>query len=108
MVCGKAGNTKIDQFAADLRLDTSILRNSMLRDGHIRLNLEPADDRGLQAFGWRLDLVKHAVDAVTDAESFGQRLEMNIRGPHFESLDDERIDQLDEWGVGLDGTAIIS
>ena len=78
----------------------------MLGDGHIGLDLEAADNGGLEAFGRRFHLVQHAIDAVADAKSLRQRLEMNIRGAHFEGLDDERIDQLDERRIRFDHRAV--
>ena len=61
----------------------------MFRNGHVRLNLQAADDGGLQALGRRLDFMQHSVDAVTNAESLGQWLEMNIGSAHLERLDNQ-------------------
>src|ERR1041385_8758141 len=107
MISRQARNTKIDQFAPDLSLDTAILRNPMLRNRHVRLNLHPADDRSLESLGWRLDLMEHSVDPVTDTKSFCQWLEMNVRGPHLEGLDDERIHQFDQRRIGFDRPTVI-
>src|ERR1041385_1801134 len=107
MISRQARNTKIDQFAPDLSLDTAILRNPMLRNRHVRLNLEPADDRSLESLGWRLDLMEHSVDPVTDTKSFCQWLEMNVRGAHLEGLDDERIHQFDQRRIGFDRPTVI-
>ena len=71
------------------------------------MDLEAADDGGLQALGRALHLVQHAVNAVPDAETLVQRLEVNVRGADPEGLHDELVDQLDDRGVGIHHRAVV-
>ena len=57
-------------------------------------------------FGRGFDLVQHAVNPVAHAEGLGQRLQVNVRSPHLERLDDDRIDQLDQRRVGFHHRAV--
>ncbi len=43
--------------------------------------------------------MQHTVNPVAHAEGLGQRLQVNIRSPHFERLGNDRINQLDERRV---------
>ena len=74
----QARYAQINQFVPYARLDASVLRNSVFRDGHVRLDLQPADDRRLQTLRRVLHLVHHAVDAVPQSEFLRQRFEMDI------------------------------
>src|SRR5262249_41115000 len=77
VIGGETGHTQIDQLVADIRLDTTVLRDAVFRDGHVRLDLEAADDGRLQSFGRRLHFVQHAVNAIANAKNFGEWFEMD-------------------------------
>ena len=47
-----------------------------------------------------LHLVQHAVDAEPDDERVLLRLEMDVAGPVLGGLEDDRVDEPDERGVG--------
>src|SRR5207249_6918794 len=87
----QAGNAQVDELAGDLRLDAAVLRDALLGDGHVRLDLQSRNDRRLQSFGRRALLVQHAVNAVTHAERLAHRLEVNVRGAHPEGLDNQPV-----------------
>ena len=99
---GQTRHAQINGFAADLRLDTAILRNAPLRDGHVGHDFQALKDGCLQPLGRVLHLVQHAVNAVADAEFLGQRLQMNVRSARLESVHDHGVDQLDDRRVGID------
>ena len=101
MVGGEAGDAQIDQFVAHVGLDAAVLGHAVLRDGHVGLYLQPADDGRLEAFGRGLYLVQHAVNPVADAKGLGQRLKVNVRGAHPECLGDHGVDQPDQRRVGI-------
>ena len=86
----QAGHAQVDELAAHRRLDAPVLRDPVLGDGHVGLDLQAADDGGLQPFGWGFDLVQHAVNPVAHAEHLRQRLQVNVRSAHLERLDDDR------------------
>ena len=71
-------DTKVDDLAAHVGLDTTVLRNALLSDAHSRRNLETGDHRSLQSLRDVLHLGHHAVDAVAQAEALAHGLEMNV------------------------------
>ena len=106
MVGRQTGHAQINQLAPHRSLDTPVLGYPVLGDGHVRLDLQPADHRRLQPFRWGFDLVQHTVNPVAHAEHLGQRLQVNIRGAHLERFDNDRIDQLDQRRIRLDHRAV--
>src|SRR4029453_12947469 len=107
MIRGEAGDTKVDDLVADTALDAAVLRNPALRNGHVRHDLQSADDRGLKALGRGLDLMQDAVDPVSNAEAPLERFEGDAGAPPPGGLDDHAIDQLDDGRVGIDDRPVI-
>ena len=95
----EATHAQVDQLVAHLGLDAAVLRNALFRNGHVRLNLEAADDRGLQPLGRRLDLPADAVDPVPDAEAVLHRLDVNVARPLLDRLGDHHLHELDDGRV---------
>ena len=106
MGTGNDANAKVDHLAAHVGLDTAVLRNTLLGDIHCRRNLETGDHRGLQPLRDILHLGHHAVDAVAQAKTLAHGLEMNIRSPELEGVDDDLVDQSDDGCVCVEGLAI--
>ena len=104
---GRQDTRKSMSFRAHLRLNTSVLRDAVFRDGHVRLDFQARDDRGLQPFRRRLHLVHHAVDAIPQTKSLGQRFQVNIRRAHLERIDDDLVHQLDQRRIRLHGPALV-
>jgi len=83
----KARNAEIDQFAADLRLNASVLRDAFLRDGHVALDFQAADNRRLQPFRRAVHFVEHAVNAIAHPKSLRERFQVNVRSARPEGFD---------------------
>ena len=75
----KARHTKVDGFTRHRKRDTTVLRDTALRNIEVRKNLNTRNDRGSHLDVGGLHLVKSAVDAVTDLKVVFKRLDMNIR-----------------------------
>jgi len=104
---GKQDHAQVDQFAARRSLNAPSCGIRCSEIDMLDWILSRLMNRGLQPFGWSLHFVQHAVDAVAHAKSFRQRLQVDIRSAHFEGFGDQRIDQLDQWGIGIHHRAII-
>ncbi len=78
MVGGQAGDTQVDHLPAHGCLNAAVLRDALLRDRHVALNFQPADDGSLQPLGWTLHLVQNTVDPITHAKALRQGLKVNI------------------------------
>ena len=79
MSCRQARYTKVDRFTRYRKRDTTVLRDTALRNIEVRKNLDTRNDRWSHLNIGRFHLVKSAVDAVTDFEIVFKRLDMNIR-----------------------------
>src|SRR5581483_2299039 len=96
------------EFVANLALNASVLRDALLHDGHVGLNLEPLEDGCLKALGRALHLLHDTVNAVADAKLLGQRLEVNVRSAQLERVEDQLIHQFDHGRVSVHFPAVIS
>jgi hypothetical protein len=95
-------DAQVNQLApAHGGLDAPVLRNAMLRDGHVGLDLEPRDDGRLQPLRRALHLVHHAVNAIPQPESLRERFKVNIRRAHLERINDDLIHQLDQRRIPI-------
>ena len=76
-------NADVDLAAGDAELDAAVLRQPLLGDVEPGHDLEPADDRGLEAvdLGRHRLRVQHAVDAVADLDARGLRLDVDVARP---------------------------
>ena len=79
----------------------------MFGDGHVRLDLQPRDDRRLQPLRRGFHLMQHAVNPVTKAKISRKRLQVNVRSPHLERIHDDLVHQLDQRGVRFDRAAVV-
>ena len=107
MVGRQAGHAQIYQLAPDLGLDASVLRDAMLRDDHVRLDFQARNDGGLQAFRRRLHFLHHTVNAITQAESLFQRLQVDVRRAQLERVHDELVHQPDERRIAIHIRAVV-
>ncbi len=88
-------NADIDFLAADSQLDLAILGPPALGDIHRGKNLESRDERQHHRRGNALDLVQHAVDAVTHAGPARVRLDVHVRCAAAQGLGDQGVKQVD-------------
>ncbi len=85
------------------------LRDTVLRDDHVRLDFQARDDRGLQPFRRCLHLLHHAVNPVAQAETpffpVGSRWMSEAR--QLERIHDDLVHQPDKRRVGVHRPAVI-
>ncbi len=98
---GQGRDAKVDGLAAHVHLDTAVLRDAFLRDGDVGHDLQTGDHGELEALRGIVRLDEHAVDAVADAETFFQGLQMNVGGAAPDGLEDDLVNQLDDGRVAL-------
>jgi hypothetical protein len=79
----------------------------VLGDDHVRLDLQARDDGRLQPFRRRLHFLHHAVNAVAQAESFFQRLQVDVRCAQLEGVHDDLVHQPDERRIGVHRRAVV-
>ena len=86
----------VDLASAHLELYPPVLREALLGDVQVGHDLDTADDRRLELADLRGDrgVLKHAVDAIADAQVVLVRLDMNIAGPLVQRLQEYLVDQL--------------
>src|SRR5579862_4658493 len=100
-VIGRDGrDAQVDRFLADLHLDAPVLRQALLGDAHRPgHDLEAADDGRLELLRRALHLVQHAVHAEPDAETFFQRLQVDVARPALVPFQQEHRHHLDDGRV---------
>src|SRR6266540_1105074 len=98
------GHAEIDGAAADLDPEAAVLRDPLLRDVQLGHDLDAADDRGVMLLGHRLHgRLQHPVDAVLDDDLGVAGLDVDVRGPAVEGIEDGGIDETDDGrGIRLD------
>ena len=94
MVRGNRRHTKVEVLAVDGDLDSSVLRDALFGDLHLRHDLYARDDGLLEALGRRVHFSQGSVDTVTDAELLLHRLDMNIGGLHLDGGRDKHRREL--------------
>ena len=67
-----------------------------LGDVELAHDLDAARDGFLDLLRHRLHVVEHAVDAVADLEPVVEGLEVDVRRPHLERLEEQHVHQLDD------------
>ena len=80
--------------------DASVLRLPAFGDVELREHLQARGDADRAASGDPLGLVEHAVDAEADDERVRLRLEVDVARAVLGRLEDDRVDEPDERGVG--------
>ena len=93
---GQRRDAKIDLAAQGLDLDTAVLRQAALGDIQLRHQLDARDHGRLHLAGRGLLVVEHAVDAVSDAKLFFERLDVNVAGALLHGLRDDGVHQADD------------
>ena len=96
MIRRQARYAQINDLGPHLGLNTAVLWNPVLGNHHARLNLESRNDGRLQPFRRRTHFLHHPVNAVAQAETLGQRFQMNIRRAQLERVHDDLVDQPDQ------------
>ena len=90
-------DAEVDGAAGQAQLEAAVLRDALLGDVELRHDLDAGDDRGVMALVDRIErLVEHAVDAVLDDDFVVAGLDVNVRGPALDGVEDDRVDELDD------------
>ena len=80
----------------DIERDPPVLGDPVLGDVHVGHDLEAGRDRrGDRPWGGRY-VVQHPVDPVADAELGLRGLDVDVRGPLVQCLEDQQIDVADD------------
>ncbi len=99
------GHPEVDALAAHVERDATVLGDPVLGDVHVGHDLQAGGDgRGDGPRSGR-HVVEHAVDPVADAQVGGGGLDVDVRGPLVQRLEDEQVDVADDrrfLGGGLD------
>ena len=106
MIRRHGADTQIQVPAADGDLDAPVLRNALLRDLHLRHDLEARENRTLQALRRRVHLAERAIDAVADAELLLHRLDVDIGRLHLDRRRDDHVGELDDRAVIAGGRVV--
>ena len=105
-LCGKRGDTEVDDLVADLALDSAILGNPSLGDVQVGHDLDAGGHRKRQMPWRRLHLVERTVDAVTDLELLLERFEVNVARLGLNGAVQDQVDIADDRsGVGFRGSS---
>src|SRR5690606_2072849 len=75
---GMAGHAKIDRTAAQVDVETAILRRARFGDVHAADDLEPHGNARPVGFMQAADLLQHAVDTVANAQECVFRFEVDV------------------------------
>ena len=94
MVRGNRRHTKVEVLAVDGDLDSSVLRDALFGNLHLRHDLYARDDGLLEALRRRIHFSQGSVDTVTDAELLLHRFDMNIGSLHFDGGRDKHRREL--------------
>ena len=77
----------------------AVLGKAVLGDVHVGHDLEPGGHRRGDGPGRGGDVVEDAVDPVADPQVLAGGLDVDVRGPLVERLEDEEVDVADDGGV---------
>ena len=91
------GDAEVDGAAREPDLEAAVLGDPLLGDVELRHDLDPADDGRVVALVDRLHrLVEHAVDAVLDHDLAVLGLDVDVRRPALDGVEEDRVDQPDD------------
>ena len=99
MVRGNRRHTKVKVLPVDGDLDSSVLRNALFGDFHLRHDLYARDDGLLETLRRRVHFSQGSVDTVADTKFLLHRLDMNIGGLHLDGGRDKHRRELDYRSV---------
>ncbi len=99
----QGGGPQVDVAAVEPDRDPAVLRQPPLGDVDVGHDLEPGDQRRLDAAGDLVDLVQHAVDAEPDPHVGRGRLQVQVGRAALDGLLDERVDVPDHRSVVAGG-----
>ncbi len=109
---GNDRDADVHLAAGRLELDAAVLGHALLGDVQPGHDLQPADDRRMEAVDLRRGRlrVQHAVDAIAYPYAAGLRFEMDVAGTGFDRLDQNLVDQPDHGGLlrGLGGVRAVA
>ena len=91
---GQDRHAEVDLARVVAELDAAVLGHAALGDVEVGHDLEPRDDRRLQALGRGEHLVQHAVDAEADAEDLLVGLPVDVGGALADRVDEHHVDEL--------------
>ena len=91
-----AGDTEIHLAAGHRQPDAAVLRGAHFGDIHAGKHLDAHRHRRPVGFVQGTDLAQHAVDAVTDAQKIGLRLEVDVGDFALDGVGEDRVDQADD------------
>src|SRR6185312_7251926 len=94
---GKRRDAEVDDLAADLELDASVLRDASLCDVQAGHDLEARDESRAHLERRFHYFAKHAVDAIANAQLLLETLEVDVRRALVQRVGENRIDELDDW-----------
>ena len=98
---GNGTHADINFAAFKAQRDVAILWHIALGDVHVGHDLDAAKQRRLQVLGRRWLFDEHAVDAILDLELCFKRLNVDVRSPILNRLQNNQVDQVDErWLLG--------
>src|SRR3954452_1556300 len=104
---GDDGDAEVDGAAGDAQFETAVLRHALLGDVELRHDLDARNDRAVVALVDRLErFVEDAGDAVLDDHFVVARFDVNVRGAALDRVEDDRVDQLDDWRRLLRGDRV--
>src|SRR5262249_60930971 len=99
---GQQPHAHVEGVAADVELDTAVLRQAALGDVQVGHHLDAAGDSHGQVPGWRHHLVQYAVAAIAHLVFFFKRLEMDVAGVVLNCQEHHHVEQLAHGGGVLD------
>src|SRR5208283_5814344 len=94
------GYAQVDFFFSDFKPYAAVLRQSPLGNIQLCRELYSRCDGCLQPFGYRLYIMKYAVDAVPDFQFILKRFDVYIAGPVFNGPYNHHVDQFDYRRLG--------
>src|SRR5205823_7522731 len=97
----QAADAEVEMLALHGHLDSAVLGSPFLGDVDLTHDLDTRDHRRQQPARRAVTLHQHAVDAVADPDTIGERLNVNIAGAKVDGFLDDQIDEFDDGGVAF-------
>ena len=100
---GNGGDADVDGLAFHFEIDAAVLRHAALGDVEIGHDLDAGEHARLKHLDLRRhgNFVKHAVDAIPDAQIVLERLDVNVRRAFVEGRAHDLIDKADHGRLGI-------